>query len=160
MKMKVTFLIVHLIGIMACTYGQSGSLIKETPVQIKNWGMKTYAFAEEVWTQVKGQMIAKLGKNKFDSIKFYSDNANIPVALAAWDGDRKVPNEEYNKRMNALRVYKVTDFIYQYDGKDLNYTVLSVPFQPLYWDSTAKWDTVYFTIKSEAVQQKTFATQP
>jgi len=156
--MKIAFIILNLVVIvtLSCAYPQQAKIQENPPpVKVKNWGLKSFSTNEEFWTTTQDEIIGKIGKDKFDVIKKFSANENIPMALSLYDPvkDQKVNYDEYKKRMSSLRVYRVVDFSRDYNGKIFKYSILSVPFQKLYWDSASKWDTVYFIIRSEAIEQ-------
>lgn len=149
---KASVLMIGIFASIGCGYTQQASKQENKSVTVRNWGQKSYMIANEFWEQTKTQIIQKLGKEKFDTIRYYSDNANIPNSLLQFDGIRKVPIKEYLQRLSSLKVYKAADLDYTYDGKILKYSVLSVPYQKLYWDEKTKWNTVYFVILSEEIQ--------
>src|SRR5688500_12440710 len=149
--MKHIMIVFFCIGFMTCA-AQEEIKNKYPLVHVTNWTEKSYEVREGFWESTKNEMIAKIGEEQFNKIKKWSDNKMMPNALLFSDGNRKVPLEEYLKRLSSLKVYQVVETTQVTDGTNFGkYTVLAVPYQELYWDKTAKWDTVYFVIKSSVV---------
>jgi len=154
--MKIAFIIATLL--LGCAYAQQTQHRKhDIPVKVNDWGSKLYMITDEFWNSTQQEITGKIGKERFELIKQFcshKDNKNAPTAFLIYDpvADRKVPTEEYQKRMSTLTLYKAVDFSRVYDGTVFKYTALSVPFQKLYWDTTAKWDTTYFVIRSTALE--------
>jgi hypothetical protein len=124
-------------------------------VHVKDWKEKSYSVTEDFWASTQKEILSKISIDEFNKIKKYSNNEIIPDPLLQFDGDRMVPLDTLLRRLSSLKVYKVVDANMSWEGTDYgSYTVLAVPYQELYWDKTAKWDTVYFIIKSYVVEIK------
>jgi hypothetical protein len=139
---------------MSSVNGYSQTLQKDTLklVKVRDWSHKVYATTEAFWEQAKSQIVGSVGEEKFIELKKFSANRMIPHALLLFDGNRKVPLLEHQKRLSSLKVYSVVSFDRSYNGGVVNYTILYVPNQPLYWSDTTTWDKVYFIIKSEGLE--------
>jgi hypothetical protein len=139
-------------------YGQCHLSDSLPLAKVKNWSKKSYYVTKDFWTSVQEEMIKKVGEPCFEQIKKFSANSNIPNALLQWAENRqpaKISLEEYAKRLNSLKIYKLVTVDHywkdQYWGK---YAILAIPHQKTSWDTTAKWDMVYFIIKTEAIEEQ------
>ncbi len=140
-------------GVLSCAAQKENNKNKYPLVHVTNWKEKSYKLYDGFWESTKDELISKMGEEEFEKIKKWSDITIIPKAFEVWDGNRKVPMDEYIKRLSSLKVYKVVEVTQITDGTNFGkYTILAVPYQELYWDKTAKWDTVYFVIKSGVVE--------
>jgi hypothetical protein len=150
--MKHILIVFFCIGFLTCA-AQEENKNKYPLVHVTNWVEKSYEVREGFWESTKNEIISKIGEEAFNKIKKWSHNKMMPQALLIWDGDRRVSLEEYVKRLSSLKVYQVVDATQVTEGTNFGkYTILAVPNQELYWDKTAKWDTVYFVIKSSVVE--------
>lgn len=125
-------------------------------VKVKDWmnNMSFFVF-ESGWKQGEDTLRKQITESHFQKIKFFSDHANMPAALLMWHPvkqPKKISLEEYEKRLSALKVFKVAAFSNQVREKRFDYVIVAAPCQELYWDKTAKWDTVYFIVRSEAIK--------
>ena len=138
------------------TYAQNNVGEQLHAVKVKDWGQKTFMVTDVFWNIAKDEVINKIGKDRFENLRKYSSNDKIPIAFQLWDGNvdhKKVNFEEYKKRLGTLKVYKYITFNYKEEGKVFNQMILSVPYQKLYWDNASKWDTVYFMIGANYVEE-------
>ncbi|SRR5258706_4414287 len=147
-------LIISLLVVFNSCYAQKEINAKYPLVHVKDWRQKSFMVTEDFWNSTKADIVKQIGEENFEKVKTFSTNKNVPVQLLQWDGHKKVDLDEYCKRLSSLKVYRVAEFNEIWKDKDWGkYMILSVPNQELYWDKTAKWDTVYFIIKADAVEE-------
>ena len=80
---------------------------------------------------------------------------NIPEQMSIWNSNKKTDTSVLYPRLSKLNLYKIATFRHVFQNEDWgNYVILRVPYiGNEKWDPTAKWDTVYFIVKAEAVEE-------
>jgi hypothetical protein len=149
MKHSLIFFVLFIALSCAAQQNQINTLPR---VVVTDWGKKSFAVNETFWAEVKDELVNQVGSAKFEEIKKYSENRNKPLALLIWDGKTRIRLPEYSNRMNTLSLFKIATCKRTYNGEIKNYTILSVPDQKLFWDTAAKWNVVYFIVRSEAIE--------
>jgi hypothetical protein len=143
-----------------CKAQQESFQKKSTPhlVHVTSWGKKSIGFSSDFWNDSKKEEIVKqIGKEEYNKVIKNCDYTSTPKQLS---GMNNVKNKnEYYKKMDSLKVYEIATFTHFYQGKDWGkYSILWCPYnENANWDSSVKWDNVYFIIPQnvvEPVQQK------
>jgi hypothetical protein len=152
-NMKMLFSIVCSL-IFSTTFAQLRSTDTLERAYVKDWGRTTYQFNDQFWDSARIELLPMIGERNIERVR--SNSAQFtPNAFKMWDFNRnhkRIRMEEWQKRMNSLKIYRYACFSRRNPkGETRNHCILAIPYQPLYWDSTTKWDTIYVIAKADAV---------
>lgn len=156
--MKSSILLVLFIAAMYFCPAQNSSKDNTKLVEV-DWGHMSIMITEKFWSDTKGELLKQVGEQKYLEIKDLTVtiyNKKVPNSLKIWDGrsdHKKLTAEEFYKRLSSLKVYELATCSQFFDGNEFKYTIVALPYQKLYFDSTAKWDTLYFVVLSDAVKK-------
>lgn len=162
---KITFLLALLSTCFLCALGQDYKDYKinksPEPVRVVNWMKTGFLFPDGFWevSTRNAQIIKQIGEVEFEKVKKYSHYSNIPVQMLLYNSQKTSKRDtlEYKQKQNSLNVFQIALYSHWWHGEYWGeYVILSVPYSANKdWDSTAKWDTVYFIIPGEYIEQIT-----
>lgn len=126
--------------------------LKPRLVHVNNWGKKSLGFSEDFWDGKKNEIINQIGEDEFNKVLKNCDYTAVPRQLTGmFIKDKK----GFHKKLDSLKVYEIATFSHFYQEKDWGkYSILWCPYNVnKNWDSTVKWDDVYFIIEKDAVDE-------
>lgn len=141
------------------SFGQGAkddSVAKE--VLVKNWNEVAYFLPAGFWNESRSkELITQLGQDEFSNVKRYIDPKNIPCPFLIICNGKKKKLPELQAKLEKLRAYEIATFHHYNSSGDFSglYSILMVPYKENEkWDSSAKWEKVYFLIKKDLVSEK------
>lgn len=149
--MKIVLLFA-LVLITAFCNGQDKTENKGVPSKVTNWGMRGLMFTETFYNETKDSIIAQIGIDEFEKVKVYCSVLKWPSSMQPKFGRMNAEEQKtMGDRLDKLHMYKIAAYQHYYDGKKMErFSILRVPYEEnKNWDSTAKWDTVYFVVQEE-----------
>jgi hypothetical protein len=126
-------------------------------VRVGNWGSLTMKIGDATWSKIKDQIIHQVGEEKYQKIRSNYDYKSLPEQMSLFDGKKMRALDEFSKKLDNLKLmYKVATYDHISNGVNWGKRViLEVPYKGNEaWDSTAKWDTVYFLLDEAAVKEQ------
>jgi hypothetical protein len=135
--------------------GQNGSLSNKSSswAEVKDWAQASVVIVDDVWANIKQQIISQVGEDGYNEIRSHYDYKSIPPQMSVYGGGKKKDLKELSAKLSSLKVYKVASYDHIFQGKDWGkYIILKCPYEEnKNWDTTAKWYVVYFILKSDYV---------
>ncbi|AXY76086.1 hypothetical protein D3H65_19780 [Paraflavitalea soli] len=158
--MKIIASTLLLIALTVASYAQNSgrSIANNKPVFVKHWMKTLLMFNKEFWNDNKVQeIVSQIGEEEFKKVQKFSGSDNIPsqfsfpYVMVELKGDSLL----YQKRNSQLKVYKIASYKHYWNNQFWgNYAILRVPYtENKNWDSTLKWDTVYFVIPEQYIEE-------
>jgi hypothetical protein len=148
-------LLLLLISIFAVAQGTSKTDKIESKVKVKNWGQRIYVFPPNYWDNKHDQIVAQIGDDEFENVKKFSHHNYMPKQMQIFDGKRIVDSVALNKKMSLLNLHLIATFTH-ITPKGINrgrWAILRAPYMDnTKWDTTVKWDTVYFVINISEIE--------
>jgi hypothetical protein len=141
-----------------CLSQNAHSVSPAKEIAVKNWSEVAYFLPQGYWSENKSkEVIDQIGKDEFENVKKYSDFKNIPCAFLIFCNNKKKKIEELKTKLEQLHAFEIANY-HQYnfsgDYKGI-YSILMVPYKGNEnWDTTAKWEKVYFIVSKELVEEK------
>lgn len=143
------------------SYGQANYRQDTVKVKVKNWGTRGRILMPAYFTLMEPKVVAQVGKEEFEKIKAFSNSDSWPVAMqgsmtlnGAGGVDSIQRHQAFYRKLDELKLYQVAKFNFTKDGVDWgNRVILRVTYKGNEnWDRNAKWDTVYFILREDAVE--------
>ena len=157
MKSSIFFLL--LIGVTNSCIAQKSFNDGQKLVEV-DWSRMSIMLTEKFWSDTKEELLKQVSEQRYQEIKDLTVtiyNKKVPNSLKIWDGHadhKKLRAEEFYKRLSSLKVYELATCSQFFEGNEFKYTIVTLPYQKLSFDSTAKWDTLYFVVLSDAVKKQ------
>lgn len=134
-------------------YGAKGIRV----VKVKDWDSKVLFFMPKFWINNTDTIMKQLGIAEYLNFKKFSQIDHIPTQLTLWKGMRAIASKEERAQLNiklqTLKMYKIADWSEVFEGKQKKRAILRVPYnENMYWDLTAKWETIYFVFPDELIE--------
>lgn len=137
-------------------YAQSPLKATTPLIKVKNWDKKLYMIQDTYWDNDAKEIIGQIGEEEFNKVKAYSDYRTIPDQMALMVNGRKADFPMLYKNMDRLKMYKIAKYRHineNHDDKGL-WAIVRVPYsENKEWDAKAQWNTVYFIIPDELVEE-------
>jgi hypothetical protein len=153
--MKLTILFLPFILLSSSNFGQQNKFPNSgTPVKVIKWNEAAAFIPDEFWLNKKGELVNQIEEEEFKRVSTYCCQ-NLPSQMVLFNGHKLGDTTDLHARLNKLKLYLIATFKNIHEGVDRGeYCILRVPYnENRNWDSTAKWDTVYFIIKREFVTE-------
>jgi hypothetical protein len=156
MRYLVIFILVSIAQTSLSQSSKPDSVGKE--VFVENWMEIGYFLPPGFWDENKSkEIIDQIGKVEFENVKKYSDARNIPCPFLIICNGKKKKLPELREKLEQLHAFEIANF-HQYnssgDFKGI-YSILMVPYKGNEnWDSSAKWDKVYFIVSKDLISEK------
>lgn len=159
--MKKSIALIALFAVLTISNAQlNQSSRDEKLVKIKDWMKTAFSLPEHFWEDnKKDELIKQIGVQEFEKVKIYSQRNFIPCQMQVFcedlDGSRKKDINLLKKKMNSLKAYKIASYSHWYGGEYWGqYSIIKVPYiNNKDWDSTAKWEVVYFIIPEKYTEE-------
>ena len=130
-------------------------LPEASPVRVTNWGKRTMFVAKDFWNNKESSIIKQIGKVEYEKMLKNFDSESIPSQMTIFANGKLNDRATVYKRLNQLKIYQIATFNHTYKGKNYeDYAILRCPYvENMKWDSSAKWDTIYFIVAVNAVEK-------
>jgi hypothetical protein len=170
--MKKTIFLILSTGLVASLYGQSkdekNKKESNSLVHVLDWGERILFMGADPFDETKDEIISQIGKSEFAEFEKFCTISAWPRAMKFLkkgykDSTEKRLNTKKDSiekaqqiaKLNTLKMYKIATYKHIYGGKNWgNLVILKVPYnENASWDTTSKWNTVYFILKESAVKE-------
>lgn len=155
-----TFILLCLLVCVCVTSAQNINSDKNlAPVKISNWERRALLFIDvnECFSAAKDSLIQKIGEKEFEMVLNYCHARSWPSAMSPEVG--KMDSGKKSKlhdKLDRLKIFRIAEFTPIAYGKPsaYRYSIIKVPYRENKdWDSTQKWETVYFIVRSDTVKE-------
>ncbi len=136
-------------------------LNKPTKAIVKNWRDYIYLKSPDYWDDgIKGpDIIQQIGEKEYEKVKKFSDRNNVPCQFQIFcedrDGAPKKNIDSLMKKLGKLTVFKIATYTHNSkSGKSFPMVIVGAPYEDnKNWDPTVKWDTIYFLVPAQSVEE-------
>ena len=153
---RILILIISVTGFINNCTAQKESMVNQScPLtEVKDWGQRSMIIVDEVWNNIKDQLIAQIGEEGYNDVRAHYDYKSIPEQMSVYSAGKRKNLQELSSKLSTLKVFKIASYDHIFQGKNWGkYLILKCPYEEnKNWDTTAKWDIVYFIIKEDFVK--------